>query len=48
MDKEFAKDLYEGLSKIVEIGNWLLDCLKIESGRSVQSWKEEKKRKIKT
>lgn len=47
MDKEFANDLYEGLSKIVEVGKWLLDCLNIETGRNVSSWKKEEEKKNK-
>lgn len=42
MDIDFGKDLKEGLSKIVEIGTWLLDCLKLEVGRNIQQWKKEK------
>lgn len=44
MDKEFGKDLYDGLSKIVEIGSWLLDCLKLESVRNFKSWKKEEEK----
>lgn len=43
MDIDFGKDLKEGLSKIVEIGTWLLDILKLEVGRNIQQWKKEKK-----
>ena len=42
MDIDFGKDLQEGLTKIVEIGNWLLDCLRIEAGRNIQQWEKEK------
>lgn len=47
MDKEFGKDLYDGLSKIVEIGSWLLDCLKLESVRNFKSWKKEEEEREK-
>jgi len=47
MDKEFAKDLYEGLTKIADICNWLKDCLMVESGRNAKAWQEEKETQLK-
>ena len=41
MDKEFAKNLSEGLIKIIEIGKWLFDCTYIEIGRNAKKWQED-------
>ena len=41
MDKEFAKNLSEGLIKIIEISKWLFDCTYIEIGRNAKKWQED-------
>lgn len=43
MDKDFGRDLFEGLNKIKEITTWLIECLHIEGGRNIRTWKEEEK-----
>lgn len=43
MDKEFGKDLFEGLNKIKEVATWLLECLHLEAGRNLNKWNLEDK-----
>ena len=42
MDKDFAKDVNDGLIKIIEMCKWLLNCLQVEVGRNAKTWQEEK------
>ena len=44
MDRDFAKDVNDGLNKIMEICKWLMDSLHIEVGRNIKSWQNEKKK----
>lgn len=42
-----GKNLCEGFKTIIDIGTWLLDCLKIEIGRNIEIWKKDQKEKNK-
>ena len=46
MDKDFAKDVNDGLNKIIEICQWLKDSFHIEVGRNLKTWRNEKEKII--
>ena len=46
MDRDFAKDVNDGLNKIMEICQWLKDSFHIEVGRNLKSWQNEKENVI--
>ena len=46
MDRDFAKDVNDGLNKIMEICQWLKDSFHIEVGRNLKSWQNENEKII--
>ncbi len=46
MDKDFAKDINDGLNKIMDVCKWLKDCLLVEAGRNLKTWQSENEKII--